>query len=94
MNPACQLRDVRFAYRRSKYTLQIPRLEVVIGEKVFLYGPSGCGKTTLLGGVARALPGQSGVVKVLGQDRWKGDSECLCRSRLLLRPLTCTWRRW
>jgi putative ABC transport system ATP-binding protein len=68
MNPACQLRDVRFAYRRSRYELQIPWLEVVSGEKVFLHGPSGSGKTTLLGVLAGVLPAQSGVVKILGQD--------------------------
>jgi putative ABC transport system ATP-binding protein len=46
----------------------IPLLEVVAGEKIFLYGPSGSGKTTLLGVMAGVLAAQSGAVRVLGQD--------------------------
>ena len=48
--------------------LDIPRLEIAAGERVFLHGPSGSGKSTLLailGGVA--VP-ERGRVELLGQD--------------------------
>jgi putative ABC transport system ATP-binding protein len=47
--------------------LDIPRLEIARGEKVFVYGPSGSGKTTLLGLLAGVLPPQEGSIQVLGR---------------------------
>ena len=49
-------------------TVDLPALQVVAGEAVFLHGPSGCGKSTLLGLLAGVLLPQAGRVAVLGQD--------------------------
>ena len=58
-----RMSDVRFRWRRADpLVLDIPRLEVAEGEKVFIKGPSGSGKTTLLnllGGVA--VPEAGGI---------------------------------
>ena len=62
--PAIRLTDVQFAYGKGPRVLNIPTLEVVAKEKVFLFGPSGSGKTTLLG----VLGGYTGEVEVLGRD--------------------------
>lgn len=66
--PAIGLADVRFAYRRGQPVLDIARLDVHTGERVFLYGPSGSGKTTVLGILAGVLRADSGRVSILGQD--------------------------
>ena len=75
---------VRFAWKPGEGDLlDIPRLEVAAGERVFVQGPSGSGKSTLfslLGGVLRP---RSGTVRVLGsaisdmaagrRDRFRAD---------------------
>jgi len=66
--PAIRLTDVQFAYGKGPRVLNIPTLEVVAKEKVFLFGPSGSGKTTLLGVLAGVLGGYTGEVEVLGRD--------------------------
>jgi putative ABC transport system ATP-binding protein len=66
--PAIVLQDVQFAYRTGARVLDIPALEVMRGEQVFLHGPSGSGKTTLLGLLAGVLTPTSGYVRVLGED--------------------------
>ena len=59
------LSDLRFRWRRSEpLVIDIERLEVAAGERVFVKGPSGSGNTTLLnllGGVA--LP-EAGAITV------------------------------
>ena len=61
--PMIRMSDVRFRWRRADpLVLDIARLEVAAGEKVFIKGPSGSGKTTLLnllGGVA--VPEAGGI---------------------------------
>lgn len=63
------LSDLAFRWpRQARPCLDIPRLEIPAGERVFLHGPSGSGKSTLLavlGGVAMPAHGR---VELLGQD--------------------------
>ncbi len=66
--PAVLLEDLRFSYRRGDPVLDIERLEVPAGERVFLHGPSGSGKTTLLGLLAGVLRADAGAVRILGTD--------------------------
>ena len=68
LEPAVELRDVRFAYRPGLDVLRVARLDVPRGERVFVYGPSGSGKTTLLGLLAGVLRASDGSVRVLGRD--------------------------
>ncbi len=68
---------------QTRPLLQIDRLELLPGERVFLRGPSGSGKSTLLGLVAGVLVPQAGTVRVLGtslgnlggaaRDRFRAD---------------------
>jgi putative ABC transport system ATP-binding protein len=46
--------------------LDIPRLEVASGERVFLHGPSGSGKSTLLNLIGGVAVPQRGQVRLLG----------------------------
>lgn len=65
---AVRLHDVRFAYREGGTVLDIHRLDVATGERLFLHGPSGSGKTTLLGLLAGVLVPSAGSVHVLGHE--------------------------
>jgi putative ABC transport system ATP-binding protein len=47
--------------------LEIDRLEVAAGERVFLYGPSGSGKSTLLHVIGAVATPERGRVSLLGQ---------------------------
>jgi len=64
-----RMSDVHFRWRRDDpLVLDIARLEVSAGERIFIRGPSGSGKTTLLnllGGVA--VP-ETGGVSILDTD--------------------------
>ncbi len=64
-----RMSDVRFRWRRTDpLVLDIARLEVAAGERVFIKGPSGSGKTTLLnllGGVA--VP-EAGGISIMDTD--------------------------
>jgi putative ABC transport system ATP-binding protein len=66
--PAIDLEDLLFSYRRGEPVLDIERLQVPVGERVFLFGPSGSGKTTLLGLLTGVLRADRGAVRVLGTD--------------------------
>jgi putative ABC transport system ATP-binding protein len=66
--PAIRLTDVQFAYGKGPRVLNIPTLEVVAKEKVFLFGPSGSGKTTLLSILGCVLRPTAGAVRVLDLD--------------------------
>jgi putative ABC transport system ATP-binding protein len=48
--------------------LDIPRLEIAAGERVFLHGPSGGGKSTLLAVLGGVAVPERGRVELLGQD--------------------------
>lgn len=67
------LKDLKFSYPSSTkkpapLVLSIDELEILDGEKVFLYGPSGFGKSTLLNILAGVLEVKSGQVEVLGKN--------------------------
>lgn len=65
-----RLKDLKFSYPSKNVTscplvLNIDELEILSGEKVFLYGPSGHGKSTLLNILAGVLEVKNGSVEVL-----------------------------
>jgi putative ABC transport system ATP-binding protein len=66
--PAVHITDLTFAWTPGRPVLDLPRLEIARGERVFLRGPSGSGKSTLLGVVGGVLAPRSGTVRVLGED--------------------------
>jgi putative ABC transport system ATP-binding protein len=73
MTSSILIKDLKFAYPSKKNEsspdiLSIDRLEILSGEKVFLYGPSGHGKSTLLNLLAGVLEAKSGLIEVLGVD--------------------------
>lgn len=51
----------------APHVLNVPRLEVKTGERVFIGGPSGSGKSTLLSLLAGIVTPQEGTVSLLGQ---------------------------
>jgi putative ABC transport system ATP-binding protein len=66
---AVQIDDLCFAWPRNReFALDIGRLTLERGERVFVHGPSGCGKSTLLNLLAGVLSPQSGSIRVLGSD--------------------------
>jgi putative ABC transport system ATP-binding protein len=80
---AIELDHVKFAWPGGPALLDIPRLRIERGERVFLRGPSGSGKSTLLGLVGGVLAPGAGSVRVLDQplhqmspaarDRFRGE---------------------
>ncbi len=60
------VRNLEFHYRGGEFSLQVPELSVVAGERVALIGPSGTGKTTLLNLMAGCLIPHAGSVSVDG----------------------------
>ena len=64
---AIELEQVKFRWPGGPALLDIPRLQVMRGERVFLRGPSGSGKSTLLGLIGGVLAPDAGTVRVLGQ---------------------------
>jgi putative ABC transport system ATP-binding protein len=65
---AIDIEGLAFAWNEDRLVLDVPRLEVRRGERVFLRGPSGSGKSTLLGIVSGVLAAGRGRVRVLGED--------------------------
>ena len=64
-----RITDVRFRWRREgPLILDIPRLGVDKGERVFIKGPSGGGKTTLLNLLGGVTVPESGSVSIMGTD--------------------------
>ena len=67
------LKNLKFSYepkhnKPAPLVLNINELDILSGEKVFLYGPSGFGKSTLLNIMAGVLEIKSGSVEVLGKN--------------------------
>lgn len=68
-SPAIELNDLQFSWSSGGGPLlDIPRLSLARGERVFLYGPSGSGKTSLLNLLAGVSLPQQGQVHLLGHD--------------------------
>ncbi|SMP00515.1 ABC transporter ATP-binding protein [Shimia sagamensis] len=69
MKAAIELKDVAFTWQgRTQFTLSVPNLDVVEGEKLFLLGQSGTGKSTLLSLICGITQPQRGTVVVDGVD--------------------------
>lgn len=63
------LRDAEFAWKRvGPAVVDLERLTVTRGERLFLKGPSGSGKSTLLNLLGGVTVARRGTVSVLGQD--------------------------
>jgi putative ABC transport system ATP-binding protein len=63
-----QVDQLRFAWRDDRpVVLDIPRLTIAAGERVFIRGASGSGKSTLLALLAGVATPQAGDVQVLGR---------------------------
>ena len=83
ITPAIELQAVQFSWQGQKRLLDVERLTVERGERVFLKGPSGSGKSTLLGLIGGVLTPQSGNVSLIGtrlnhldasgRDRFRGE---------------------
>jgi putative ABC transport system ATP-binding protein len=82
---AIRIHDLSYRWpRQSRPCLDIPALDIVAGEHVFLHGPSGSGKSTLLGLLGGVALPERGSLEVLGQamttlsgrarDRLRADS--------------------
>ena len=82
-HPAIELENLTFAWPGEPPLLDIAKLDVSAGERVFLRGASGSGKSTLLGLIGGVLAPGSGSLRVLGQslhdmpaaarDRFRGE---------------------
>ena len=83
-SPVIEIADLEFTWDgQASACLEIAKLEVGAGERVFLHGPSGSGKSTLLGLLGGVLVPQRGTIKVLGnalegmpasaRDRYRSD---------------------
>ncbi|HEU5134207.1 MAG TPA: ATP-binding cassette domain-containing protein [Steroidobacteraceae bacterium] len=80
---AIDLQHIKFSWPGAPALLEIERLQVERGERVFLRGPSGSGKSTLLGLIGGVLAPNAGSVRVLDQplhdmsaaerDRFRGE---------------------
>ena len=74
---------MQFAWKGQELLLDVDRLTIERGERVFLKGPSGSGKSTLLGLIGGVLAPLSGTVSLLGtrlssldasgRDRFRGE---------------------
>jgi putative ABC transport system ATP-binding protein len=83
ITPAIELQAVQFSWQGQERLLDVERLTVECGERVFLKGPSGSGKSTLLGLIGGVLTPQSGNVSLIGtklndldasgRDRFRGE---------------------
>ena len=60
------LKGLTAGYVRSGFSLQLPALWIVRGERVALVGPSGSGKTTLLRVVNGRVPIERGELELFG----------------------------
>ncbi|WP_125778637.1 ABC transporter ATP-binding protein [Pseudoalteromonas rubra] len=64
-----EINDLIFRWPgQTDATLNIPKLEVAAGERVFLHGPSGSGKSTLLGLLSGVNKPESGSIRLLDKD--------------------------
>jgi len=67
--PVLQIQNLQFSWQGSqRMVLDIPELDIELGEKVFLKGASGSGKTTLLSLIGGINTPQKGAIKILQQE--------------------------
>lgn len=71
MSSAVSIRQLSFAWPGEDPLLDIDKLDIGLGQSVFLRGPSGSGKSTLLGLIAGVLEPTGGTLSVLGEDMAK-----------------------
>lgn len=69
MNSVLAIEDLRFTWPgQDEAVLDIERLSIAPGEKVFLHGPSGSGKSTLLAAIGALVVPQAGRIELCGQE--------------------------
>jgi putative ABC transport system ATP-binding protein len=68
VNSAISINQLKFGYNSHKQILDIESLNIIEGEKVFIYGPSGYGKSTLLNLLSGVLTFKDGSINVLGKE--------------------------
>lgn len=62
-----ELSNLRFGWKPGELVLDIDRLEIAAGCRLFLMGPSGSGKTTLLNLLGGVVAPRDGEIRVLGE---------------------------
>ncbi|MCG8642921.1 MAG: ABC transporter ATP-binding protein [Desulfobacterales bacterium] len=80
--PMIELSEVIFSWNFDTVVLNLDRLRIFPGERVFIAGPSGSGKTTLLNLIAGIIIPQKGTVSVSGEilNRFTGTQRDLFRA--------------
>jgi len=63
-----EFREVSFGYGGRRTIIDIPRLEILQGERVAIVGPNGSGKSTLVKLLARIYDVDSGAILIAGSD--------------------------
>ena len=67
--PMITMRDVKFTWGgQSTACIDMARLDVYAGERVFIHGPSGSGKSTLLALLGGVLVPEQGAIYMLGSE--------------------------
>jgi len=67
--PLLDLHDLRFSWPgQDEAVLDIDRMQMVTGERLFLRGPSGSGKSSLLALIGGLVQPQQGTLNCLGQE--------------------------
>jgi putative ABC transport system ATP-binding protein len=64
---AVEISELRFSWDDRAPILEIERLQINRGERIFIEGPSGSGKSTLLSLIAGVITPQKGTVRVYGR---------------------------
>lgn len=79
MSAFLSVKNLKFSFghknSKAKNILNIADLEILKGEKIFLFGPSGCGKSTFLEIIAGVLSCNEGQILIAGQALQKMNSK-------------------
>ncbi len=65
-DPVIAVSSLKYAWPNQAPVIDIPKLTIARGERVFLAGPSGSGKSTLLGLIGGVLTPAEGDIRVMG----------------------------